>query len=190
MPSEVGNTTYRSPWKAIQSLMLVFLEHAKLKLGNGERIRFWEDAWVERKQLKAKFLNLFRLSILHNKLVSNFLHNSFNSEPSWNLHLRRNVSEREVVELAELLSTLERVRVCGLPEDKWVREKEGSRLFTCKSLFKHLIDKPTYTPLKLHHCIWKISIPNKVRDFNWLLILKKLNTQDLLQRRQPFLSIS
>ena len=49
--SEVGNTTYRSPWKAIQGLMPVFLEHAKLKLGNRERIRFWEDAWVEREQL-------------------------------------------------------------------------------------------------------------------------------------------
>ena len=40
LPSEVGNTTYRSPWKAIQGLMPVFLEHTELKLGNGERIRF------------------------------------------------------------------------------------------------------------------------------------------------------
>ena len=101
-----------------QGLMPIFLEHAKLKLGNGERIRFWEDDWVERKQLKAKFTNLFRLSTLHNKPVSDFLDNPFNSEPSWNLHLRRNVSEREVVELTELLSTLERVRVCGVSEDK------------------------------------------------------------------------
>ena len=36
LPSEVGNTTYRSPWKVIQGLMPFFLEHAKLKLGNGE----------------------------------------------------------------------------------------------------------------------------------------------------------
>ena len=68
----------------------------------------------------AKFRNL-RLSILHNKLVLDFLDNPHNSEPSWNLHLRRNVSEREVVELAELLFTLERV-VCRVSEDKWVWE--------------------------------------------------------------------
>ena len=95
-----------------------------------------------------------------------------------------------MVELAELLSTLERVRVCGVSEDKWLWEKEGSGLFTCKSLFKHLIDKPFYTPLKFHNFIWKISIPNKVKVFSWLLILKKLNTQDLLQKRQFFLSVS
>ena len=96
----------------------------------------------------------------------------------------------EVVELAKLLSTLERVKVCGVSEDKWVWEKEGSGLFTCKSLFKHSIDKPIYAPLKFHHFIWKISIPNKVGVFSWLLILKKLNTQDLLQNRQLFLFVS
>ena len=69
-------------------------------------------------------------------------------------------------------------------------EKQGSRLFTCRSLFQSLIDKPTYTSVKLYNFIWKISIPNKVRVFCWLLILKKLNTQDLLQKRQPYLSIS
>ena len=69
-------------------------------------------------------------------------------------------------------------------------EKEGSGFFTCKSLFKYLIDKPTNAPFKFHQFIWKISIPNKVRVFSLLLVLKKLNTQDLLQRRQPFLSIS
>ena len=100
------------------------------------------------------------------------------------------MSEREVVELTELLFILERVRVYGVMEDKWVWEKESSGLFTTKSLFKHLIDKPTFIPLKFHNFIWKISIPNKVRVFSWLTVLKKLNTQDLLQRRQLFLSIS
>ena len=44
LPREIGNTTYRSPWKAIQRLLPLFLDHAKMKLGNGERIIFWEDA--------------------------------------------------------------------------------------------------------------------------------------------------
>ena len=44
LPSEVGNRKFRNPWKAIQGLLHLFLEHAKLKLGNGGRIRFWEDA--------------------------------------------------------------------------------------------------------------------------------------------------
>ena len=189
-PCEAGNTTCRSPWKAIQGSLPVFLDHAKLKLGNGERIRFWKDAWRESVSFKVKYPKLFRLSVLHNKPISDFLVNNINPEPSWNLHFRKSVSEKELEELSNLLSTLERVKVCGAIEDKWVWDKEGSGLFTCKSLFKNLIDKPIFTPFNFHHFIWKISIPNNVRVFGWLLILKKLNTQDFLQKRQLFLSVS
>ena len=96
------------------------------------------------------------------------------------------------MELTQLLSTLERVGVCGVLEDRWVWENEGSRLFTCKSLFNSLIDKPTNTPWKFYHFIYKVLIPTKVRVFGWLLILKKLNTQDLWKKKKktPFLSIS
>ena len=171
-------------------MLPIFLDHAKLKLGNGERIRFWEDAWGENEPFKVKYPNIFRLSLLHKKPASDFLTNPSNPEPSWNLHLRKGVSEREMVELADLVSTLERIRVCGVLEDTWVWEKELSGLFTCNSLFKTLIDKPTFISSKFYHFTWKLSIPIKVRVFGWLLTLKKLNTQDLLQRRKLFLSIS
>ena len=165
---EAGNTTYRSPWKAIQGLLPVFLDHAKLKLGNRKRIRFQEDAWGESESFKVKYPNLFRLSFLHNKPVSAFFSNTTNPVPSWNLHFRRRVSERELPEVACLLSILERVRVCAALENKWVWEKESFRLFTSKSLFKNLIDKPTYNPHNFCNFIWKILIPNKVKSF-WLV---------------------
>ena len=190
LPSEVGNGTFHNPWKAVQGLLPAFLEHAKLKLGNGRRIRFWEDTWEGSEPFKIKYPNIFRLSLLHNKLISDFLTGSLNPEPSWNLHLRRGVSEREMAEQSILLSSLEKVRVRRVLENRWVWEKENSGLFTCKSLFLSLIDKPSYNPTKFYHFIWKILIPNKVKVFNWLLILKKLNTQDLLWRRKPFWSIS
>ena len=44
LPNDVACSTYQSPWKAIQQMMPVFLDHAKMKLGNRGRIRFWEDA--------------------------------------------------------------------------------------------------------------------------------------------------
>ena len=167
-----------------------FLDHAKLKLGNGYRIRFWEDAWGETESFKVKYPNLFRLSFLQNKPVSDFYTTIANSVPSWNLHFRRRVSERELLEIAGLLSDLERVRMCAALEDNWEWEKEGSGIFTTKSLFKALIDKPIFNPYIFYHFIWKTLIPNKIRVFGWLLTLKKLNTQDLLQKRQPFMYVS
>ena len=186
-PSEVSNTTYRSPWKAIQGLLPVFLCNAKLKLGNGER--FWEDAWVDREPFKDKYPNLFRLSLLHNKPISAFLVNAINPESSWNFHFRISVSDRELEELADLLSTLERASVCGALQDKWVWRGKVQD-FSLANRFSKLTDLPNYTPFNFHHFIWTISIPNKVTVFGWLLILKKLNTHDLLQRRHPFLSTS
>ena len=116
--------------------------------------------------------------------------NITNPVSSWNLHPRRRVSERELSKVAALLSTLERIKVCVPLENKWVWDKEGFGIFTSKSLFKTLIDKPFFNHYNFYHFIWKTPIPNKVRVFGWLLTLKKLNTQDLLQKRQPFLSIS
>ena len=104
-PNEGQTTTYRSPWKVIQHLLPVFLNHASLKVGNIDRIRFWEDTWGERQPFKVKYPNLFRLSLLHNKSISDFLVNSTTSESSWNLHFRRHVSEWEFGELANLLSS-------------------------------------------------------------------------------------
>ena len=98
-------------------MLPIFFEHAKLKLGNGRRIRFWEDAWEGNEPFKVKYPNIFKLSLLHKKLVSDFLVNPNHPEPSWIFHLRRGVSDGEVGELADLVSTLERVRVCGVLED-------------------------------------------------------------------------
>ena len=54
-PCIVGNTTFRSPWKAIQGLLPVFLDYAHLKLGNGRRINFREDAWEDKVPFKVKY---------------------------------------------------------------------------------------------------------------------------------------
>ena len=40
----VSRSTYRSPWKYISSLYDEFRHFVSLKVGNGRRIRFWEDA--------------------------------------------------------------------------------------------------------------------------------------------------
>ena len=37
--------SFRSPWKFISSLYEELLLMASFKVGNGRRIRFWEDAW-------------------------------------------------------------------------------------------------------------------------------------------------
>ena len=38
--------------------------------------------------------------------------------------------------------------------------------------------------------LWKVKVPVKVKVFDWLLLLGKLNTMDILQQRRSFQSIS
>ena len=35
--------SHRCPWKAIPQVFLLFSQHTRLVVGNGEKIRFWED---------------------------------------------------------------------------------------------------------------------------------------------------
>ena len=125
-PCRVGNTTFRSPWKAIRGLVPVFLDHAHLKLGNGRTIKFWEDAWEDRIPLKVKYPSLFRLCLLHNKPVSEFLAIQDDAEPSWDLHLRRNVTKRRCRSYPGCYPTwrglgyaaLWRINGCGIERDQ------------------------------------------------------------------------
>ena len=80
--------------------------------------------------------------------------------------------------------------MCRVLEDKWVWINKVQDFSLANHSFKSLLDKPSYNPFKFHHFIWIVPIPNKIRVFGWLLILKKLNTKDLSQKRKPFWSLS
>ena len=65
------------PWQSIKKILLeqqnaaqVFLHNLKLSLGNGTKIRFWEDQCVGHFTLKDKFPSLFRLSTQQSALIS------------------------------------------------------------------------------------------------------------------------
>ena len=91
--------TFRSPWKAISSLYTEFHQMVVFKVGNGNKIRFWEDVWVGENSLQALFPSLFRLSSLKSRPISEFFVQSslsLGDNRSWNLHFTRNLLDREI----------------------------------------------------------------------------------------------
>lgn len=72
-------------------------------------------------------------------------------------------------------------------DDRRVWKLEKSELFTCKSIFKDLVGGSSL--FQPHSFIWK-AIPPNIKVFSWLLVLRKLNTHDILQKHRPFLTIS
>jgi len=75
-----------------------FDQRIRWKIGNGIRIKFWEDWWVGERMLKEKFPRLYGVSVLKDKLVSEFgLRNDFGNPQVfiWRIPWRRGLFEWE-----------------------------------------------------------------------------------------------
>ena len=108
--------THRSPWKAISSLYRDFYQIVTFKVDNGNIVRFWEDIWLGENSLEAQYPSLFRISSFKSRPISEFWDQSITSlgdSPSWNFHFPRNLLDREICQLQQLLQSLER-KHCAL----------------------------------------------------------------------------
>ncbi|KAB2615114.1 ribonuclease H protein [Pyrus ussuriensis x Pyrus communis] len=104
----------RSPWKDISCGLQSFLQCCKFEVSNGERVRCWEDGWLEGGPLKEQFPRLFLLSRMHNQNITSFVDLSINSL-SWNFDFRRNLNEVEIEGAARLLQKVENIWKSKVP---------------------------------------------------------------------------
>lgn len=65
--------TSRSSWRFISAGLPDFQKCLKICLGSGSRVRFWEDTWIEDRDLKSKFPSLYAISIAKDGMVSDFV---------------------------------------------------------------------------------------------------------------------
>ena len=179
----------RCPWSDISAGSPSFLHSCSFVVGNGERLRFWEDAWLEGGPLKEQFPRLFSLSRTINQSISSMVV-SFSQSVSWNFEFRRNLRESEIEEVAGLLQKVESVRLCHSREDRRRWNLEGSGQFTCKSYNSFLCHNEAVHLFPPFSQIWKAKVPPKVKFLVWLVALGKVNTCDKVQSRMPFVCLS
>ena len=122
-----------SPWKAIAQVFQVFSPIVHLVVGNGERIRFWEDLWWGNQTLCSQFADLYRVISVKNLTVSNVLGNSF--PRSWNFNFRRNLTNTEIDLLQRIMSSLSSVFFSPSLADSRDWSLSSSGLFLVKSFF-------------------------------------------------------
>ena len=134
----VERGTFRSPWKVISSLYSEFHQMVSFKIGNGNKVRFWEDRWADENTLKGLFPSLFRLSTFSSRPVSDFVDQMSSQEEgytSWNFHFSHNLVDREIVQLQDLLQSLKGRNLCNSMEDRRIWLADFSGIFSCKSAF-------------------------------------------------------
>ena len=103
----------------------------------------------------------------------------------WNFNFFRDLNDREVEELLEMLECLASFRLCYSIEDRreWLPDKNGG--FSCKSCFSNLRELVEAADFLTYHLVWKSPLPVEIKVFGRLVALGRLNTLDILQRIRP-----
>ncbi|RVW62002.1 hypothetical protein CK203_062408 [Vitis vinifera] len=86
---------------------------------------------------------------------------------SWNFNFRRNLFDSEIEDLESLMRTFH------------------SQIFL--SCLIQISGLPSVFPTKL---VWNSQVPFKIKSFIWLVVHKKVNTNDMLQLRRPYKALS
>nr|GEY47647.1 reverse transcriptase domain-containing protein [Tanacetum cinerariifolium] len=142
----------------------------RIKPGNGEKTRFWEDKWCSEGILKIKNPRLFapescKLISVGTKLSHPCIYSSFCRKP-------RGGSELD--QLARLGDVLKEV-ILSSNEDRWVWDLESTGEFSVSSI-RNLIDKkilPNVEPKTR----WNKFIPIKINIHTWKIMTNSLPTR-------------
>lgn len=94
--------TSLNPWKDISASYQTFLQCCRFEVGNGNRVRFWEDSWVREGLLKDSFPHFFALSSKHSLSIDCFVDSQVFPR-NWDFGFKRNLNERETTEVIKLL---------------------------------------------------------------------------------------
>lgn len=71
-------------------------------------------------------------------------------------------------------------QLSSLDQRVWLSDPKG---FSCRYFFPSLVDRPEISDFDSFQFIWKSCVPYRIKVFSWLVVLGKLNTCDLVQKR-------
>ncbi|WJZ98266.1 hypothetical protein VitviT2T_016805 [Vitis vinifera] len=180
--------SHRCPWKAIALVYQEFSKFTRFVVGNGDRIRFWDDLWWGEQPLGVQYPRLLRVVTDKNAPISSIL--GYTRPFSWNFTFRRNLSDSEIEDLEGLMQSFDRLHISSSVPDKRSWSLSPSGLFTVKSFFLALSQYSKSPPIFPTKFVWNAQVPFKVKSFVWLVAHKKVNTNDLLQLRRPYKALS
>ena len=148
-------------WKAIRRGWEAVGNNLAYAVGNGRRIRFWEDKWCGDDKLCSLFPSLYAISLDKEAWVADVW--SHSEGGVWALRFSKRINDWEVIEVEHLLLRLQGRRVYSDVEDQviWTKAKDGR--FSVKSLYKALEPKRLRDfPARV---IWNSLIPLRVCFF-------------------------
>ncbi|RVW34013.1 hypothetical protein CK203_091968 [Vitis vinifera] len=164
--------SHRCPWKAIAQVFQDFSKFTRFMVGDGDRIRFWEDLWWGDQSLGVHFPRLLRVVMDKNIPISSILGST---RPfSWNFNFRRNLSDSEIEELESLMQSLDHLHLSPSVPDKRSWSLSSSGLFTVKSFFLALSQISGLPSVFLIKLVWNSQVPFKSSPLSGWWLTRRL----------------
>nr|XP_045084453.1 uncharacterized protein LOC123493985 [Aegilops tauschii subsp. strangulata] len=169
------------PWACLpmtvdKKLNDLFNASVKFVLGNGERIKFWYEPWLNGVSLSCAAPDLFACCTRKNLTVSQAL-----QDGRWIRHLRRPLTPAAIIQYTKLWQAVADVHLLlGTPDSViWRWTPNGAY----SSATAYAVQFEGCTRLAGQRHIWAADAPLKCIIFAWLVILGKCLTADNLQKR-------
>ena len=162
-------------WKGVLWAAKALKFGYKWHVGNGKKVRFWEDNWFGNAPLTVQFWDLFCICDQKGVTLSEVWDGS-----EVKLTFRRTFTEEMITRWFELIGIVE--GVCLSEEgDSLVWQYESNGIYSTQSLYAVINFRgvqPVFVP-----AVWNIKVPPKIQVFHWLLSNNKLMTIDNLAKR-------
>ena len=167
-------------WKFIWNGWDKFSRLLTFDVGDGTRIRFWDDVWCNGEPLKLVFPELYRIARVKDAVVAD--HMQFRGGSMyWEVNFTRPIQDWELDSVSAFLEILYSVTIHRNEEDKLIWKPSPEKGFQVKFFYKEICSPGVGAfPWK---SIWKTKAPPRIAFFSWLAALGKILTADNLRHR-------
>ncbi|KAL8551460.1 hypothetical protein ACS0TY_000527 [Phlomoides rotata] len=143
-------------------------------VGDGGKTSFWDERWVGDVYFRRKFYRLYNLSEDKEKMVGE-MGEWVGEEWRWKWAWRRELFDREVVRLNELISILDRSHIKRGVQDTWRWDMTPDGLYTIRDVYAWLSCKESEEAEDAgsdsgFDLIWNKFSPLKVIIHAWRLL--------------------
>jgi hypothetical protein len=163
-------------WRDCLSLLGKFLLISSCNAGPRNTVRFWMDAW-EDISLREQFPQLFSFALDNDITLERFTHHCRLNEIDNIFYLPLSLP---AVQQFEELSMLVLNRDTPNATDSWILS-DCKKTYSSRRVYQILApSEPAPKPMLW---IWKSCVLPKIKIFFWLLLQDRLNTRELLSRK-------
>ncbi|XP_006579251.1 uncharacterized protein [Glycine max] len=154
------------------------------KVGDGEKIRFWKDKWINQQEsLAERYPRLFIISSQQNHTIRQMgIHNDKGWE--WKFSWRKLLFDNEIDTTINFLREIKGHNIQQQQTDSWEWTGDSSGNYSTRSAYNLIWEEIAGGQKEDWSMeLWKTKIPSKIAVFAWRLCRGRLPTKENLRKR-------